>query len=189
MKHLPIDTKYFKDLENDILALNLELNGLLIEGDNWQVLNALKEEFRGKIKSIYIDPPYNTGNNDFAYYDNYKRSSWLTMMKNRLELAREFLSDDGVIFVSIDDNEQAYLKVLMDEVFGGGNFIGDLIFDKCNTQNDSKKIQTTHEYILVFHRNITKGSVFEELKSYEKSKFPLVPASVSASGFTHIIMV
>ena len=159
MKHLPIDTKYFKDLENDILALNLELNGLLIEGDNWQVLNALKEEFRGKIKSIYIDPPYNTGNNDFTYYDNYKRLSWLIMMKNRLELAREFLSDDGVIFVSIDDNEQAYLKVLMDDVFGGENFIGDLIWkSKSGGGNNSNILVTDHEYILAQSKFIKNTS-------------------------------
>jgi adenine specific DNA methylase Mod len=76
-----------------------------------------------KVKLIYIDPPYNTGNDSFNYNDNFNHATWLTFMKNRLEIARDLLSEDGVIFVQCDDNEQAYLKVLMDEIFGRDNFI------------------------------------------------------------------
>ena len=96
---------------------------LLIKGNNLLALHSLKEQLAGKVKLIYIDPPYNTGNDGFKYNDNFNHSSWLVFMKNRLEVARELLSDDGVIFVSIDDNEQAYLKVLMDEIFSRENFV------------------------------------------------------------------
>ena len=107
-------------------------NNLLIEGDNYYALKALKSA-GVKVDVIYIDPPYNTGkefvyNDDFGVKkvigsdDPYKHSKWLSFMKKRLELAKELLSEEGVIFVSIDDNEQAYLKVLMDEVFGEGNY-------------------------------------------------------------------
>lgn len=79
---------------------------------------------------IYIDPPYNTGNDGFKYNDKFNHSTWLTFMKNRLEIAKELLMEDGSIFVSIDDNEQAYLKILMDEVFGNENFICNFIWEK-----------------------------------------------------------
>lgn len=91
---------------------------LIIKGNNLLALHTIKEQFKGKIKLIYIDPPYNTRNDEFNYNDNFNHSTWLTFMKNRLEIARDLLSEDGVIFVQCDDNEEAYLKVLMDEVFG-----------------------------------------------------------------------
>ncbi|MCQ2702056.1 site-specific DNA-methyltransferase [Helicobacter pylori] len=119
---LPLDTIYFKDLEEEIKSLfnEDEINGTLIKSENYQALNSLKNRYKEAIDCIYIDPPYNTQNNEFVYADNFKRSSWLAMMENRLELAHALLNDKGVMFVSIDDNEQAYLKTLMDEVFNGG---------------------------------------------------------------------
>ncbi len=119
---LPLDTLYFKDLEEEIKSQfnEDEINGTLIKSENYQALNSLKNRYKEKIDCIYIDPPYNTQNNEFIYADNFKRSSWLTMMTNRLELAHSLLNDKGVMFVSIDDNEQAYCKALMDEVFNGG---------------------------------------------------------------------
>ncbi len=119
---LPLDTIYFKDLEEEIKSQfsEDEINGTLIKSENYQALNSLKNRYKETIRCIYIDPPYNTQNNEFIYADNFKRSSWLAMMDNRLELAHGLLSDKGVMFVSIDDNEQAYCKVLMDEVFNGG---------------------------------------------------------------------
>lgn len=119
---LPLDTIYFKDLEEEVKSLfsENEINGTLIKSENYQALNSLKNRYKEAIDCIYIDPPYNTQNNEFVYADNFKRSSWLTMMENRLELAHALLSDKGVMFVSIDDNEQAYCKALMDEVFNGG---------------------------------------------------------------------
>ncbi|GAA7460620.1 hypothetical protein ID1052_11570 [Helicobacter pylori] len=103
------------DLQN---ALKDKSTNYLIKGNNLIALHSLKKKFAKQVKCIYIDPPYNTGNDSFNYNDNFNHSSWLVFMKNRLEAAREFLSDDGVIFVQCDDNEQAYLKVLMDEFLG-----------------------------------------------------------------------
>ncbi|GAA7417614.1 site-specific DNA-methyltransferase [Helicobacter pylori] len=119
---LPLDTIYFKDLEEEIknqFSEN-EINGTLIKSENYQALNSLKNRYKETIDCIYIDPPYNTQNNEFIYADNFKRSSWLCMMDNRFRLAHHLLNDKGVMFVSIDDNEQAYCKALMDEVFNGG---------------------------------------------------------------------
>jgi adenine-specific DNA-methyltransferase len=94
-------------------------DNLIIKGNNLLVLHSLKKRFAGKVKLIYIDPPYNTGSDTFGYNDNFNHSTWLTFMKNRLEVAKEFLRNDGIIFISIGDEEQAYLKVLCDEIFKG----------------------------------------------------------------------
>jgi adenine-specific DNA-methyltransferase len=99
---------------------------MIIKGNNLLAMHSLKKQFAGKVKLIYIDPPYNTGNDGFKYNDNFNHSTWLTFMKNRLEVARELLRDDGVIFVQCDDNEGAYLKVLMDELFGRENFVNQI---------------------------------------------------------------
>jgi len=101
-------------------------DNLIIKGNNLLVLHSLNKRFNGKVKMIYIDPPYNTGNDEFMYNDSFNHSTWLTFMKNRLEIARELLRDDGVIFVQCDDREHAYLKVLMDEIFSRGQFISDI---------------------------------------------------------------
>ena len=126
---------------------------LLIKGNNLLALHSLKEQFAGKVKLIYIDPPYNTGE-DFQYNDKFNHSTWLTFMKNRLEIAREFLREDGVIIVHIDDNEQASLKYLMDETFGRENFVETFIWN--NTDNPpslSKKSRKRVEYIHCYEKN------------------------------------
>ena len=115
-------------IERPLGQFNRNENGtitdnLIIKGNNLLALHTLKEQFTGKVKLIYIDPPYNTGNDGFKYNDSFNHSTWLTFMKNRLEVAKQLLRDDGVIFVHCDDNEQAYLKVLLDEIFGRENFI------------------------------------------------------------------
>lgn len=109
-------------------------NHILIEGDNLEALTSLAYTHEGKIDVIYIDPPYNTGNKDFVYNDcivdkedSYRHSKWLSFMNKRLRIAKQLLSDRGVIFISIDDNEQAQLKLLCDEVFGNNNFITNII--------------------------------------------------------------
>ena len=107
--------KYDKDGEHEVTDISLEDN-LIIKGNNLIALHSLKEVYRGKIKLIYIDPPYNTGNDSFQYNDSYNHSTWLTFMKNRLEVAKELLANDGVLVIQSDDNEQAYLKVLMDGI-------------------------------------------------------------------------
>ncbi|GAA6870960.1 hypothetical protein HpHNI57_05860 [Helicobacter pylori] len=161
---LPLDTIYFKDLEEEIKNLfsGDEINGTLIKSENYQALNSLKNRYKETIDCIYIDPPYNTQNNEFIYADNFKRSSWLAMMENRLELAHNLLNDKGVMFVSIDDNEQAYLKTLMDEVFNGGgggdNFVNCLVVKRgtksLNSQfNQIKSLNVAFEYILVYKKS------------------------------------
>ncbi len=156
---LPLDTIYFKDLEEEIKSQfnENEINGTLIKSENYQALNSLKNRYKETIDCIYIDPPYNTQNNEFIYADNFKRSSWLCMMDNRLELAHSLLNDKGVMFVSIDDNEQAYLKALMDEVFNGGgggdNFVANLIWQKKKGgSQDSENFAKEHEYILCYQK-------------------------------------
>jgi adenine-specific DNA-methyltransferase len=136
----------FKRDENGLIKDNL-----LIKGNNLLALHSLVKEFRGKVKLIYIDPPYNTGNDSFGYNDKFNHSTWLTFMKNRLEIAKELLKEDGVIFVQIDDNEQAYLKVLMDEVFGRENFFGCISrATGTTTGQDANKIGSSLDYILIY---------------------------------------
>ncbi|QQH23792.1 site-specific DNA-methyltransferase [Mycoplasmopsis bovis] len=108
--------KYSKNGIEEINQFS-ENDNLIIKGNNLIALASLLKRYEGKVKCIYIDPPYNTGNDSFNYNDKFNHSSWLVFMKNRLELAKRLLRDDGVIFVQCDDNEQAYLKVLMDEIF------------------------------------------------------------------------
>ncbi|ENO3522445.1 site-specific DNA-methyltransferase [Campylobacter upsaliensis] len=119
-------------------------------------LHSLKKKFANKVKLIYIDPPYNTGNDSFNYNDNFNHSTWLTFMKNRLEIAREFLSDDGVMFIQCDDNEQAYLKVLCDEIFGRENFVRQIIWriGWVSGFKTTAKIVRNHDTILVYAKNI-----------------------------------
>ncbi|MFP6263109.1 DNA methyltransferase [Helicobacter pylori] len=154
------------DLES---ALKDKNTNYLIKGNNLIALHSLKKKFAKQVKCIYIDPPYNTGNDSFNYNDNFNHSSWLVFMKNRLEAAREFLSDDGVIFVQCDDNEQAYLKVLMDEIFGRENFVASLHVELSATQGmkvaSAKKgnIVKNAEYILIYSKNMENFSFIRSL--------------------------
>jgi adenine-specific DNA-methyltransferase len=134
---------------------------ILIEGDNYHALSVLNYTHKGKIDLIYIDPPYNTGNKDFIYNDRYvekedtwRHSKWLTFMSKRLELARELLTEKGVIFISIDDNEVAQLKLLCDKVFGEENFIGNICwFKKRKGSFLSNKLVSLTEYILAYKKS------------------------------------
>ena len=109
---------------------------MIIKGNNLLALHSLKKQFYGKVKLIYIDPPYNTGNDGFKYNDKFNHSTWLTFMKNRLEVARDLLRDDGVIFISLDDKELHYVKVLLDDIFDRCNFIGNIAWEsKTKSQN------------------------------------------------------
>lgn len=139
---------------------------ILIEGDNLEALTTLSYTHAGRIDVIYIDPPYNTGNKDFVYNDqyvdsedSYRHSKWLSFMDKRLKIARKLLSDKGVIFISIDDNEQAQLKLLCDEVFGAQNFIADFVWkSKSGGANDSRYVAVDHEYVLCFGKNVSSLS-------------------------------
>lgn len=150
--------KYSREGESVPSEITLDDN-LILKGNNLLALHSLKKRYidqnGGMIKLIYIDPPYNTGNDGFKYNDRFNHSTWLTFMKNRLEVARELLRDDGVIFVSIDDNEQAYLKVLMDEVFGRDNFIGTLVWKRrASSALSENNFSADHEYVLAYKRSV-----------------------------------
>lgn len=159
------------------LKENLNNANLLIKGNNLLALHSLKKKFANKVKLIYIDPPYNTGNDSFNYNDNFNHSTWLCFMKNRLEIAREFLRDDGVIFIQCDDNEQAYLKVLCDEIFGRENFVCNFacIVAPAGTQS-SVFVAQQHNYCLAYAKNKSNLTLFnianteQELKEKYKEK-------------------
>jgi len=129
---------------------------LLIKGNNLLALHSLKEQFAGKVKLIYIDPPYNTGKDGFGYNDRFNHSTWLTFMKNRLEIAKELLRDDGAIIISIDDIEQPYLRALLDQdsqkLFGSDNFLVNGVVNRPSEIATNNTIQK-HEYYLIYTKN------------------------------------
>ena len=131
---------------------------LLVQGENLDALRALLPFYRGRVKCIFIDPPYNT-KSAFEHYDNLEHSEWLTMMLPRLQLLRELLSEDGSIWVMIDDNEGHYLKVLMDEVFGRRNFITSFAWQKTLTRrNDAKIVSAAHDHVLLYGMHRRRNS-------------------------------
>lgn len=142
--------------ENDTIRDNL-----IIKGNNLIALHTLKKQFYEKIKVIYIDPPYNTGKDSFGYNDKFNHSSWLTFMRNRLKVASELLTDDGVIFASCDDNEQAYLKVVMDEIFGDENFVANFVVIRAEGGGLAKQVVKGHDYLLTYAKKIKN---FEPLR-------------------------
>jgi adenine-specific DNA-methyltransferase len=156
---LVLDTKHFDENFKDRLLASIEdldgqIDGVLVESENFQALSLLQERYREQIRCIYIDPPYNTGNDEFLYKDSYQHSSWLSMMEGRLNLVRSLLLEDGVIFVSNDDIEQANLKYLADRVYGAGNFVANIIWQKKYAkQSDSKWFSTSHDHITLHARN------------------------------------
>ncbi len=141
------------DLEN---ALKDKNTNYLIKGNNLIALHSLKKKFAKQVKCIYIDPPYNTGNDSFNYNDNFNHSSWLVFMKNRLEAAREFLSDDGSIYINLDYNEVHYCKVLMDEIFKRENFRSEIIWRMgflSGYKTVAKKYIRNHDTILFYSKS------------------------------------
>ncbi len=131
-EHLPIDTKYFKDLELEILGqfddLDKSLDGWLIKSENYQALNTILPKFKEKVQTIYIDPPFNLDSSDqFLYRTNYKDSNWATLLENRLKIAKEWLNKKGSIFIRCDYNGNMYVRMLMNEIFGEGNFRNEIV--------------------------------------------------------------
>ncbi|MHA0315130.1 DNA methyltransferase [Mesomycoplasma ovipneumoniae] len=152
--------RYTKDGVEENITFN-ENDNLIIKGNSLIALSSLLRRYEGKVKCIYIDPPYNTGNDGFNYNDSFNHSTWLTFMKNRLELAKKLLREDGMIFVQCDDNEQAYLKVLMDDIFGRDNFVANIIplMNPRGRQESSYPIARSHEYIVIYTK-IKDNGVF-----------------------------
>lgn len=167
---------------------------LYIEGDNLEVLKLMQDSYLGAVKMIYIDPPYNTGK-DFVYKDNYKdnltnylemtnttnavnteasgryHTNWLNMLYPRLKLARNLLSDDGVIFISIDDNEVSNLKTICDEIFGEDNFIANIIWQKKTGASDAINIATITEYILLYGKGVLQTKINQNFNAHDKDRY------------------
>ena len=157
--------KFTKNGEQEVKKIKRDKDGvikenLIIKGNNLLVLHSLKKQFAGKVKLIYIDPPYNTGSDGFKYNDNFNHSTWLTFMKNRLEVAKELLRDDGVAFVHCDDIEIHYLKIIMDEIFGRNRFINSISIRDSHpsglkTAHKDKTIIKTKSSILCYSKTQT----------------------------------
>ena len=155
---LPIDTRHFStDFTDRLLSgfdnLDAITDGLLIHSENWQALNFISEQYREKIKCIYIDPPYNTGSNEFLYEDNYQHSSWLSMIHNRIAIAYDLLTSMGTLLVSIDTTEQARLELLLQEIIGVENYLTTFVWEG-GRKNNSRLVSISHEYIECFVKNL-----------------------------------
>jgi len=153
--------KRYGNKEEETLTELHDDDNLIMQGNNLVSLHSLKHKYANKIKMVYIDPPYNTGGDGFDYNDRFNHSTWLTFMKNRLDIAKQLMREDGSIFVSCDDNEQAYLKVLMDEVFGASNFITNFVVVRSEGGGLAKQVVKGHDYLLVYAKSV--GS-FKPLK-------------------------
>lgn len=174
-KKILANVKRYKDNlsfspDNGIVSFDKEKDNLIVKGNNLLALHTLVDNYTESVKLIYIDPPYNTGSDSFNYNDSFNHSTWLTFMKNRLEIAKKFLSQDGIIIINTDEVEQAYLKVLADSIFGRENFIGDLIWKKRKGGgNDSRFIALDHDYLAVYTKDIATVSLGEKWRvSYEE---------------------
>ena len=174
-KELPV----LEEVKNkEILTDQSNPINLLIEGDNYHALSVLNYTHKDKIDVIYIDPPYNNGNKDFIFNDHYvdkedtyRHSKWLSFMEKRLKLAKNLLKDDGVIFISIDDNEVAQLKLLCDEIFGENNFIAKVVWrKKYGGGKGARFFVDLHEYVLCYTRNISKINGFSIARSEKKKE-------------------
>lgn len=182
------EIEHEKAVNDDFVALDFDpdlscgvapYRNLIIEGDNFDALRYLRMTHAGKIKCIYIDPPYNTGNRDFIYNDHfidkedsYRHSKWLEFMYRRLQLARDLLSEDGVIFVSIDDNEVFNLAPLMNQVFGERNFIATVIWQKVfSPKNTAMHFSDDHEYVLVYavNRDVWRPNAIPRSEAQDKA--------------------
>ena len=171
---------YDKHFENKVGELKRDENGtirenLIIKGNNLIALHTLKQQFRGQVKLIYIDPPYNTKgeSSSFGYNNSFNHSSWLTFIRNRLEVAKDLLRDDGLIVIAIDDEEQAYLAVLCDEVFGKVNHIGTVIVQsKPSGRTTDSYFATCHEYLHIYSKEVGLPAInFLELTDEQKSQY------------------
>lgn len=195
---LETETVITPDTKHNNEEINKNSENMYIVGDNIDALKHLLKSYSGKVKCIYIDPPYNTGSDGFVYPDNFKfdkdtlsnkmgvseeeadrilslqgkstHSAWLTFMYPRLLLARDLLADDGVIFISIDDNEQANLKMICDEIFGEENFIADFIWQKTySPKNNNKFVSEDHDYVLLYSKDKDKLDKLNRLERTEKN--------------------
>lgn len=161
-ENLAIDTKYFPEFKDEISKLlENSLDGTLIKSENFGALNSIKNRFKNSVDLIYIDPPFNTENNQFAYLDKFKDSTWLSMMSNRLEIAKNLLSSQGSIYVHLDYNGDYLARILLDDIFGKENFRNEVIwaYDKWTSSSDN--FQRNHDTILFYKK---ENAVFNEIR-------------------------
>lgn len=145
--------KYDKDGEHEVTEFSDEDN-LILKGNNLLALHTLKDRYAGKVKLIYIDPPYNTGNDGFDYNDRFNHAAWLTFMKNRLEIARDLLSEDGTIWINFDDNENGYINVLLNQIFNKTNYIANVIWNHTKqSKNDERFFSRQYNHLIVYAKN------------------------------------
>lgn len=179
-KRLPIDTRHFSQefkirlvgrlSENNDLDENLD--GIVIKSDNFQALSLLLAKYQKRVKCIYIDPPYNTGSDEFLYKDNYQHSCWLSMMNDRLTLARMLMSHDGVLFTHIDENEQFRLRLLLENIFEPDNYIAPFVWPSRSGRGGTvAKIQIGHEYIECITRDKQQSSFKPTVKEIEAGNY------------------
>jgi len=172
--------RYTKDGEQEVKEIKRSDNGiikenLIIKGNNLLALHALKKQFTGKVKLIYIDPPFNTGTDSFKYNDNFNHSAWLTFMKNRLKIAKDLLRNDGVIVIHLDDNEIHYLKILLDEIFNRENFINTITIRDSHpsglkTAHKEKTIIKTKSHIICYSKspNIKLNPLYQSRENWDR---------------------
>lgn len=218
LANLPPKTLLTEDKEHNQREENKNSQNLLIKGDNLEVLKHMVNAYAEKVKMIYIDPPYNTGSDGFAYNDDRRftpaqlselagidldeatrildftvkgsssHSAWLTFIYPRLYVARELLKDDGVIFISIDDNEISQLKIICDEVFGEANSLGIIIHNKLNSKSDTLNIQKNHDFLLCYRKStnieasLINYSVSEREVFEEDGRFYILKDSITTRG-------
>lgn len=198
----------FKEIKSkEILKDATKKFNFILEGDNLHSLYLLNKTHYNKVDIIYIDPPYNTGNKDFIYNDQYvvkedgfKHSKWLSFMEKRLKIARELLTKEGIIFISIDDYEYAPLKMLCDEIFGEKNFVSSMIWQRKTGASDSNGIATITEYILVYAKSSDKDlwketfsknfesfneKRYRKTDEYEKARGPYYPDNLDRGGLSY----
>lgn len=164
--------KHDKDGEHKVTELKGDEN-LILKGNNLLSIASLLKKYRGEVKVVYIDPPYNTGGdaNTFAYNNTFNHSSWLTFMKNRIEIAKKLLKKDGIICIAIDDEEYAHLKVLCDDIFGRENYIGTTIVQSNpRGRTTNTFFATTHEYCLFYTNNIELAKIYDQPLTEEQAK-------------------
>lgn len=174
-EYLVLDTAFFSEefkekIIADIENLDENIDGLLIHGDNFQALNLMQEKYKEQVQCVYIDPPYNTKNRDFNYKDNYKHSSWLAMMYDRLEKMKPLMNDEAVFFSSIDDNELDFFKQILRKSFMEENFVAEFIWNsKQGIVGTSSNISKNHEYILCSAKNIINLN-FAKITKYNNER-------------------
>lgn len=189
-KHLPIDTKYFKDLEPELLGLfddlDNSLDGWLIKSENYQALNTILPKFKEKVQTIYIDPPFNKEQDaDYFYSVKYKDSSWITLLENRLQLARDILKDTGSIFVRCDYNGNWMVRPLMNEIFGEENFRNETILKRTAglPKRETRNMEVETEY-LVYYAKEKEKIIFNQLWTERKPQWMPVMIKYNRGGPT-----